>query len=150
MFLRIILRRFAIFAALAATGASARAESVDAFSFHMPSEPTTIDPSMVSSFEPSYFLHSIRRGLYRYDSGDPRGADARGLVPEDAEICRWRGDRRLRCALKPALRWSDGSPIAAADYARGFARATSPIAKGAAAELLVNVRRVRAIGKARN
>jgi oligopeptide transport system substrate-binding protein len=107
------------------------------FSFHMPTEPSSVDPAMLSSSDASYFLTNVLRGLYVYD-------DKKGLVPEGAESCRFETPLRLTCKLATQL-WSDGSPVVAEDYVRGFRRLVRPNAKNLSVELLKSVKNAIAV-----
>lgn len=103
------------------------------FRFHIPSEPTSLDPLLVQSTDASYFLNNVSRGLYSY-------SQEKGLVTEGASSCVFVVKTKLRCALKPDAKWSDGSQIVAEDYVRGFTRLVSKESRSPAAETLKNVK----------
>lgn len=113
------------------------AETLTPFTLHMPTEPSSVDPAMLSSSDASYFLTNVMRGLFVYD-------DKAGLVPEGAKSCHLENKIKLVCELAEQ-RWSDGSNVTAEDYVRGFRRLVKPNAKNLSVELLKNLKNALAI-----
>ncbi len=83
-------------------------------------EPGTLDPQLAGDT----YAFEVLRDAYE------------GLVTEDAagrpipgQALRWEvspDGREYRFTLRPALRWSDGQPLVAADFVRGLRRAVDP------------------------
>lgn len=109
---------------------ASRGETVSkVFRFHIPSEPTSLDPKLVQSSDASYFLNNVSRGLYVY-------SQSKGLQPAGAKSCRFETKLRLTCELNPRVKWSDGSTVVADDYVRGFRRLIAPDSRSWAVESL--------------
>lgn len=83
-------------------------------------EPGTLDPQLAGDTYAYEVLRDAYEGLV---TEDPTGA----LVPGQASGWRVSSDgREYRFTLRPGLRWSDGSPLVAADFVRGLRRAVDP------------------------
>ena len=113
----------------AAAKASQSETTSDVFRFHMPTEPTSLDPALVTANDASYFLNNVSRGLYNY-------SDSKGLVPEGAESCKFLTPLEIKCRLAKDAKWSDGSDVVADDYVRAFRRLVLPSAKNLSVGLL--------------
>ncbi len=103
------------------------------FRFHMPTEPSSIDPALLVSSDASYFLINVMRGLYTYHESE-------GLKPEGAQSCAFETPRRISCRLKKDRKWSDGTDVVADDYVRAFRRLVTPTARSLSVELLKRVK----------
>jgi oligopeptide transport system substrate-binding protein len=126
-------------AALILTPHVSRSETpIKVFRFHVPMEPTSLDPANVQSADASYFLNNVMRGLYSYDN------DA-GLVEEGAKSCKFKTKLKLECELATDQVWSDGSVIVAEDYVRAFRRLVGSSSKNAAVELLKNLKNAKTV-----
>ena len=115
------------------TGSESTGKSATVFRFHMPTEPHTLDPSLVTSSDAAYLTHNLQRGLFSY-------SQKTGLKPEGARECRFETPVKLVCDLDTSVQWSDGSPVVAEDYVRAFRRLASPKAKNPGVDLLMSVK----------
>jgi len=110
-----MLRTLLLIAALTATGASAG-------TLHrgLGPSPDALDVHLAQGLSAFNLLRDLHEGLLTRDAlGRPIAAIAREwAVSDDGRT--WRFD------LDPAARWSDGEPIVAADFVRGFDRARDP------------------------
>src|SRR5437868_2241933 len=79
------------------------------FRLHLASEPTNLDPQLQKSATSSYLLQTLYRNIFVDD-------DTQGLVPVLGESCKRESPLVLVCKLVKNLRWSDGSPLTAADF----------------------------------
>jgi oligopeptide transport system substrate-binding protein len=112
-------------------GFGAVSSQIETFRFHMPTEPTSIDPSRFAISDAGYFLPLLYRGLFHY-------SNSKGLVPFGAKACSVDG-LKVRCTLSDR-KWSDGSAITSEDYVRGFRLVLGKNAKNTSVELMANVR----------
>lgn len=81
----------------------------------------SLNPSQFYGTETTYLISQLFRGLYRVDS-------KKGLIPEGAERCDWKG-LKLNCTLNKNVKWSDGIPVKAQDYERAFRHLIDPESK---------------------
>ncbi len=119
-------------AAAHARSAAQGTSAGDVFRFHVPNEPSSLDPAQLSSTDANYLFHNLYRGLYRWT---PDGK----LLPEGAHSCSRPALLRIVCKLDPSAGWSDGRDVVAEDYARAFRRLVAPTSKNLGVELLQNV-----------
>ncbi len=111
------------------------------FSFHLPSEPTSLDLAKHrGSGGSSYLFNNLIRTLYKFD-------EQNGLVPDLAKDCKFTSPLVLTCHLKNDLKWSDGSPIVAADLVRAFQHLIDPSTRSERADLLIHIKNASAILK---
>jgi ABC-type oligopeptide transport system substrate-binding subunit/DNA-binding SARP family transcriptional activator len=99
--------------------------------------PYTLDPALSGDYVSSLVIDQLFRGLVS------TGPELE-VVPEMAQ--RWQvleGGRRYRFYLRPAARWSDGTPLTARDFEYAWKRVLDP-ATGAAAPGLLVVKGARA------
>lgn len=108
-----------------------------AFSFHVLSEPNSLDPQLSASPGSSYLLFNLYRGLLKY-------SEERGLEGEGAKECKRPNPRTVVCELRER-KWSNGSPITAADYVAAFRRLVNPDSTSPQADILFNIKNARAI-----
>lgn len=93
-------------------------------------EPDTLDPHRGDGTATGNILRDLFEGLTAI------APDGR-VVPAAAEGWALSADgREYRFALRPNLRWSDGSALVAEDFAAGFRRAVSPAIGGTYAQML--------------
>ncbi|MCM2281723.1 MAG: ABC transporter substrate-binding protein [Bdellovibrionaceae bacterium] len=104
----------------------------EVFRFHVPNEPSSLDPSRWSSTDANYLFHNLYRGLYRYDS-------RQRLIPEGARECTRPDPLRVICTLNPDFKWSDGVFVEAQHYVLAFRHLVAPGSKSLGVELLQNV-----------
>lgn len=126
------LARYFLFLLLILTAPRTWSADSEVFSFHLPSEPHSLDPALLSTNDSSYLFANLYRGLYKYH-------ESTGLVPEGAKSCVWKDAKHLRCTLQENLKWSDGTPITHEDYLRAFRRLVSASGKSLGVELLKNI-----------
>lgn len=117
---------------LVAGHALARPSGEDVFRFHVPNEPSTLDPARMPSTDANYLFHNLYRGLYRWTSGQK-------LVPEGATECVRTEPLKIICTLRSDAKWSNGQDIVADDYVRAFRHLVSPASRNLGVELLQNV-----------
>ena len=106
------------------------------FSFHLLSEPQTLDPQSANASSGNYLFHNLYRGLFTYSSED-------GLQPEGAESCS-RGARTMTCRLRD-MKWSNGDAVTANQYVESFRRLIDPENRSPQADVLFNLRNAREI-----
>jgi oligopeptide transport system substrate-binding protein len=99
---------------------SASGERPAALTFVSGPEPETLDPSLASAVLETRILALLFEGL--------TAIDPRTLAPRlaAAERCETDGARRFRFTLREGLRFSDGTPLAAADFLYAWRRAAAP------------------------
>lgn len=115
------------------------------FRLHLPSEPANLDPQKQRSSASSYLLQNLHRSLFSFD-------DDKGLVPDLAEArCERPSPTKLRCRLKPHLKWSDGKDLVAEDFARPFRRLADPKENAPRADIAFQLKNGREVfaGKAK-
>ncbi len=96
-------------------------------------EPDSLDPQRAQGLSAHHVLRDIYQGLTRIDgAGAVQPAAAR--FEADADGKRWCFD------LQPGLRWSDGRPLRASDYAAALERALDPLTGAPYASLLLPLR----------
>ncbi len=121
--------------------ASLQSQAQTPFRFHVPNEPASLAPSQLGSADVSLLFHNLYRGLYSF-------SNEKGLHLEGAESCAWsKQNLVLTCKISKKSLWSDGKPIEAGDYVRGWRELFSGNAKPASSELLLNLKNARAILK---
>ena len=123
------------------------AQASTAFRFSLLDEPHSLDPAEIHGSTPQYLFHQVYRGLFRYQRGV-------GLIPEGAESCRRRnlsGKKSMLCTLRKDFKYSDGSPVVAADYVRSFRRLVDPNVRSVRSEVLLPLKNAKKIltGKAK-
>lgn len=91
------------------------------FKMYLTMAAQSLNPSQYYGTETSYLISNLFRGLYRVDS-------KKGLIPEGAEHCDWKG-LTLNCKLNKNVKWSDGAPVKAQDYERAFKHLVDPESK---------------------
>jgi len=136
------MNKLAVFFFIWVAGGSCFARQIDlphVFSFHLLSEPHTLDPQSSTASSGNYVIQNLRRGLTRYDND-------KGLLNEGAESCRvsHRG-LRVECRISALHKWSDGEKVVASDYVRSFQRLVQVENRSPLAELLFSVKNARAI-----
>jgi oligopeptide transport system substrate-binding protein len=102
-------------------------------------EPDSLDIHQAQGLSALQVLRDLNEGLLSH------GPDGR-LVPGVAE--RWslsEDGLELRFELREAARWSNGEPVLADDFVRGWQRALAPESQARTAELLASVRGAAAI-----
>lgn len=109
------------------------------FRYAIPYEPQSLDPAESVVADSQHFLSNLFRGLFTID-------DQGRLVPEGVDRCQWHTRLRLQCHLKQ-LKFSDGTSIIAQDYATAFRHMLRKETKTPEAELLVNVKNVKAMSQ---
>ena len=85
----------------------------DRFSFHLASEPHTVDPLKADAETLSYLSYNLWRGLL---SLSPTGE----VVPGAASGCIWKTSQKLICELRKGHKWSDGKPVTAQEFVETF------------------------------
>lgn len=131
-----MLRTLLLIASLIATGATAG-------TLHrgLGPSPDALDIHLAQGLSAFNLLRDLHEGLMTRDAlGRPvAGIAVAWVVSEDG--------RRWRFELDPAARWSDGEPIVAADFVRGFDRARDPATASPTAAWLDVIVSVRAGGE---
>lgn len=110
------------------------------FRLHLSNEPSSLDPNKQRSSSSSYALSNLYRNLYLFN-------DETGLQPELAHSCRRDKKQNLICKLKSNLKWSDGSPLLAADFIRTYRKIVQPSSQSPRADLLFNLKNAEDIYK---
>lgn len=108
------------------------------FRIALNSEISALDPLLSSSSDGGYLFGALYTRLYRLRS------DGR-LELDQAQSCQ-RKRRALSCRLRENLKWSDGSELTAADYARTFERIRHSQRAARKLHLLSRLKSVRAVG----
>ena len=121
------------------------------FSFHLLSQPHTLDPRQVQGAAGSFLFSQLHLTLYKWQNIKFQAfaqiqnkPNEHRLLAEGAKHCKWKHPLQLECLLQPA-RWSDGSPITAHDYVRGMQQILC--LKSVHAEHLLNIKGVSSILK---
>jgi oligopeptide transport system substrate-binding protein len=97
------------------------------------SEPESLDPQMATGVSAGNILRDLHEGL---TARAPRGE----VVPAAAESWDWRDDRLQLCLrLREGLRWSNGDPLVAGDFAAGLRRLLDPATAAGYATLFAAV-----------
>jgi ABC-type oligopeptide transport system substrate-binding subunit len=102
-------------------------------------EPDSFDPQLARTNETHTVLRDLCEGLTSVDRDG-------NVAPGSAES--WTYDRaalRYVFRLRPQLRWSNGTPLVAADFVRGLQRLVDPKVASPFAQMLVAVRGASAI-----
>lgn len=107
------------------------------FTFHILTEPQSLDPQRTTSNSGNYLYNVLYRGLYSYHS-------QRGLELSGASSCE-RSRSSLVCKLHPQHRWSNGEKIQAQDYVRSFRRLADPDRKSPQSDLVFSLKNGRDI-----
>lgn len=103
----------------------------EAFSFHLFTEPSGLDPQITNATSGNYLLFNMHRGLLRF-------SEPKGLQPDGATSCERKG-HYLICHLDSRRRWSTGDPIRAQDYVIAFRRLVAPATASGQSDLLEHV-----------
>lgn len=106
-------------------------------------EPQSLDPQMVSGVLESNILRALFEGLVSYDAKDDAacpGGVAYEVVP-DAQMIVW------TARLRPNLKWSDGMPLTAHDFAFSYERILRPNLGAKYAEMLYFLKGAEAFNK---
>lgn len=116
---------------------SAQASEPQSFRMHLISEPETLDPSQALIGTHHYLYSLLYRSLTRWT------AEGR-LQFDQAKKCRYLIQTHIQCTLHPDLKWSDGTPLTAQDFANGLLRHLSLKSSGAATHLLMGLKNAKA------
>jgi oligopeptide transport system substrate-binding protein len=98
-------------------------------------EPSTIDPSLVSSESDSNIVYALFEGLAAFDP--------ESLSPEPSVAEGWEsnGDATVwTFHLRPNSRWSNGDPVTAGDFVYSYRRMLSPKLGSSSAYILFHLR----------
>jgi oligopeptide transport system substrate-binding protein len=98
-------------------------------------EPTTIDPSLVSSASDSNIVYALFEGLAAFDP--------KSLRPTPAVAERWESNDNATewtFHLRPNSRWSNGDPVVAGDFVYSYRRMLSPKLGSGSAYILFHLR----------
>lgn len=124
-------------------GFTAVASPPKVFRLHLPTEPKSLDFTKQRGLNNSSSLHNnLHRSLYRLN--------AKGQAePDLAENCSLQKSTKhksilWKCTLRKNLKWSDGSPIIAADFLRSFLHLLNPKDPSARADLLFGIKGAKA------
>ncbi len=110
-----------------------------AFSFHVLSEPHTLDPQLTSTNSGNFFHSVLHRGLFKLHS-------RRGLELAGAKTCtRSNRDKTLLCQLNPLHKWSNGEGIVAADYVRSMQQLIDPERRSPQSDIVLKLKNAKAI-----
>lgn len=97
-----------------------KADGSKPLNIQLAGEPYTLDPALNTSVDGACLAAAAFSGLYTYN------AEGR-LVPDCAASYTVSDDGlTYTVTLKPGLKWSDGSPLTASDFAYAWKRAASP------------------------
>lgn len=103
------------------------------FRLHLSNEPSSLDPNKQRSSSSSYALGNLYRNLFIFD-------DEKGLQLDLAVSCKRDKKRDLSCKLKKGLKWSDGSPLTAADFLRTYRKIIQASTQAPRADFLFNLK----------
>lgn len=109
------------------------------FRFYNTVEITTLDPAKIAGNEIAYFYSALFTGLYKYEN-------KKGLVP-DGGVCKYTNSKKIICQLNRKMKWSDGTPVVAADYIRAYQHVIDPDTKSREAGLLITLKNAKKILK---
>ena len=105
---------------MAVSVGTASADSPNKLIFQMGGEPDRMDPTMNDYSSGSYAIQNLFRGLYKFS---PEGE----IVPAMAESYDLSEDGVVYTFhLREGLKWSDGSPLTAADFEYSWKRVLNP------------------------
>lgn len=110
------------------------------FRLHLSNEPSSLDPNKQRSSSSSYALSNLYRNLYSFD-------DEKGLQTDLASSCKRDKKQNLTCELKKDFKWSDGSPLMAADFVRTYRKIIQPSTQAPRADFLFNLKNAEKIYK---
>lgn len=102
-------------------------------------EPDSLDIHQAQGLAAINLLRDLREGLFTFD---PAGALIPGVA---ADWTLLDGGRRYRFEIRDNARWSDGSPVLAADFLRALRAAVDPVTAAATAGLLTPIVNAEAI-----
>lgn len=93
--------------------------AVKTFSFHLAKEPSSLRPWEQQSANSNYFFSLLNSTLLKYQD--------QKLSPSLAEKCLWVTEKKIRCQLRPQMRWSDGeTALTSDDFVRSFRAFVNP------------------------
>lgn len=102
-------------------------------------EPNSLDPHRAEGVSTSNIVRDLFEGL---TSISPKGE----VIPGAAERWQVSDDGRVYTfTLRARLRWSDGSPLTAADFVAGFQRSISPATGNSYAQMLSAIENAEAV-----
>jgi oligopeptide transport system substrate-binding protein len=107
-------------------------------------EPDELDPALASLPDDFFIIRALSEGLVSpaMHGGDP--------VPAAAEHWEVSADGRVwRFHLRPGAQWSNGEPVAAADFVASYRRALAPATAGPRADLFFAVANAQAYASGR-
>lgn len=108
------------------------------FRLHLSNEPGGLDPNKQRSSSSSYLLGNLFHNVFIFD-------DKKGLMPDLGIGCTRDKKKNLTCTLKKNLKWSDGSPLTAADFLRTYRKILDPKNSAPRADLLFKIKNARDI-----
>ncbi len=132
--------KYLILLGLLLTHSSFAETSSNVFRLHLSNEPSSLDPNKQRSSSSSYALSNLYRNLFQYD-------DEKGLQTDLASSCQRDKKRNLTCKLKSDLKWSDGSPLLAADFIRTYRKIIQFTTQAPRADFLFNLKNAESIYK---
>ncbi len=119
--------------ALAALAGAAIAADPQTLVIGNGTEPESLDPQKATGVSAGNVLRDLYEGLTGVSpSGD--------IIPAAASSWQWQDDgRALRLTLRDGLRWSNGDPLTASDYAAGLRRLLDPATASGYAKLFAAI-----------
>ncbi len=107
--------------------------------YHLGAEPETLDPQIASGPEAATAVQALFEGLTRLGADEkPHPGAAESWKSED-------GGRRFTFTLRADAKWSDGTPVTAADFAFAFRRALDPSTGSSASAQMYCIKNARAV-----
>ncbi|MEM1413018.1 MAG: peptide ABC transporter substrate-binding protein [Pseudomonadota bacterium] len=102
-------------------------------------EPDSLDIHQAQGLAALQVLRDVNEGLVTFaaDGSLAPGAAVHWVVDEAGSV--------VRFTLRPELRWSNGDPLVAEDFVRGWQRALAPVTQARTASLLAPVAGARAV-----
>lgn len=114
------------------------------FTFVLPKENATLDPTQASSVSDGWLVNAIFEGLVAFD---PQTLEVKPACAKSFEISS--DGTRYTFSIDEHARWSDGREVLADDFVAGFGRLLDPATASPNAGLLWNVRGAKAASEGR-
>lgn len=108
------------------------------FSFHLNSEPLSLDPAHLRGVSGQYLHHALYQNLLKYDN-------ERGLIPSAAKKCSFKNKLTVVCKLKKNLVFSNNKPIKAENFVWAFDKLFASSTKTTVTQLFLNLKNAKQI-----
>ena len=112
----------------------AQENSSAVFSFHLYSEPSSMDPHQLKSSSSNYVVNNLFRNLYWIDQKGQLQNDLGDACKPDKK------HQTFVCNIKKTSQWSDGSPLTSDDFISSYQRILSPQTQSPKADFLFEIK----------